>query len=315
MKRYASALLISTAALAIGCVQDPSTTVGSAIPRAQDVRVNLPENDGAAQAALGELSEYYALTRGISAEFNAGAAFVLILVHAIVQHPATTIDGTTYTWGPYSEPLAPAEWRLVVTDNLDGSYAWSLDGRSKIAGATEFDTAIAGLAIEGADPHRGSGNFALDFDVLKALDPIEHADSNGGMVEVTYDLENRDGTQASLTMHIEAANDAGEPIVADYLYAENEDRSGDFQFSLPVDVNEDGSALEDVVLRSRWLADGSGRGDARVTGGDAGAEVVEASQCWDTSFRTVYEVSTHDFMPESGDAGQCAFADQDLPAL
>jgi len=314
MKRHASALLISATALAIGCVQDPGATVDMAIPRAQDMRVNLPENDGAMQAAVGEISEYYALTRGITLTFNAGAGFVLVLVHAIVQHPATTVEGTTYTWGPYSEPLAPAEWRLVVTDNLDGSYDWSLDGRSKIDGG-DFVSAISGLAVEGANPYRGSGDFSLDFDALKALDPIAFVGSNGGTVAVVYDLENRDGTQASLQMHIDAPNEAGEPIVADYLYAENEDRSGDFQFSLPVDVNEDGSAMENVVLRSRWLADGSGRGDARVSGGDAGADIIEASQCWDTSFRTVYEVSTHDFWPESGDAGQCAFAEADLPQL
>jgi len=315
MKNLCALSLIAASTLATGCLPQDGSQVGEALPLARDVRVNLPENAGAEQAALGEISEYYAMTRGISREFNAGAGFVLVLVHAIVQHPATTVEGNTYTWGPGSGPLDPADYRLIVTDNLDGSYTWQLDGKSKLEASAEFVTAVSGVAVEGDDPHRGSGEFTLDFGALKTIDPIEHADENMGSVQVVYDLENRDGTQASIDMHIEGLDDGGNEIVADYRYAENEDRSGDFQFSLPIDVGEDGSAMENVVLRSRWLADGSGRGDARVSGGDAGEEIVEASQCWDTSFRTVYEVATHDFLPEAGDVSECAFADADLPQL
>jgi hypothetical protein len=317
MKRLSAlSLSLTISVLAMGCIQPTGDAVSDAIPTAQDVRVNLPDSAGDSQAALGELSEYYALTRGITRGFNAGAGFVLVLVHAIVQHPPTTVDGNTYTWGPGSNPLDPADYRLVVVDNLDGTYDWSLDGKSKIDPEAEFLTAVSGLAVEGTEAHRGSGEFTLDFTNMKAIDPIEHADDNPGSVTVIYDLENRDGTAATLEMHIEGMGDNGEAISADYSYAENQDGSGDFQFSLPADVGDDGSALEDLVLRSRWMADGSGRGDARISGGDAGEEVVEASQCWDASFRTVYETSTHpDIVATSGDVSECSFADQDLPEL
>lgn len=310
------ALSITVSLFAIGCVQPTGDAVSDALPLAEDVQVKLPENAGEQQAALGEISEYYAMTRGITREFNAGAGFVLVLVHAIVQMPPTTVDGNTYTWGPGSGPLDPADYRLVVTDNLNGTYNWSLDGKSKLDPNAEFLTAVSGVAVEGDDPHRGSGEFTLDFNAMKEIDPIEHTGSGGGTVNVVYDLENRDGTQASLEMHIDGIGDEGTPVVADYLYAENADRSGDFQFSLAADTGNDGSALENIVLRSRWLADGSGRGDARVSGGDAGDQVIEASQCWSTSFRTVYETSTHEeILPTSGDVGECAFSDQDLPEL
>ncbi|MBT8495123.1 MAG: hypothetical protein KJO07_18905, partial [Deltaproteobacteria bacterium] len=309
MKRFAALIALTTLA-ASGCVQnnEPEDAVREALPLASDVRVNVPDEAGDQQAALGEVSEYYALTRGISREFNGGAGFTLLLVHVIVQFPPTTVSGDTYTWGPFSDALDPSDYRLVVTDNGDGTYDWSLDGQSKIDSSAGFITAVSGVAVEGAEPHRGSGSFTLNFDNMKILDPVEHADSNGGIVEVTYDLENRDGTQASIDMHIETTDDDANEIVADYRYAENQDRSGDFQFSLPTDVDEDGSLLEDVVLRSRWLSDGSGRSDARVSGGDLGSDVAEVSQCWGTDFRTVFETaSIPDLLVEAGDEADCAF--------
>lgn len=310
-----TALAITVSMLGIGCVQEGGDPVSDALPLAEDLRVDVPTDDGAQQAAIGEIAEYYAITRGVSLQFNAGAGFVLVLVHAVVQQPPTSVDGNTYTWGPGSDPLDPSDYRLTVVDNGDGTYDWSLDGRSKTEPNAEFITAVSGRAVEGAEPHRGSGTFTMDFDNIKILDPIANADSNGGTVEVTYDLENRDGTQASIDMHIDSQDDDGNPIIADYRYAENQDRSGDFQFSLPVDVGEDGSALEDVVLRSRWLADGSGRADARVSGGDLETgNVVELSQCWDTSFRSVFETaSDSSVLAQAGDEASCAFADADLP--
>ncbi len=304
------ALAFST--LALGCAKEPGDAISDALPTAEQVRVNLPDQGGAQQAALGELSEYYALTRGITREFNAGAGFVLLLVHTIVQYPATTVNGNTYTWGPGSDPLDPADYQLIVVDNLDGTYDWHLDGRSKQTPEAGFLTIVSGHAVEGADPHRGSGDFTYDLDAAREVNPIDNADDQG-RVTVVYDLENRDGTSASLEMHIEGVDEQGADFVADYHYAEMADRSGDFQFSLPTDVNEDGSAKEDVILRSRWLADGSGRGDARITGGDLGADVVEASQCWDTTFATVFYTDTHDIIPTEGEESACSFTDRDLP--
>jgi len=303
---------LALATLGFGCAKEPSDAISNALPTSEQVRVNLPDDGSAQQAALGELSEYYALTRGITREFNAGAGFVLLLVHTIVQYPPTTVDGDTYTWGPGSDPLDPADYRLIVVDNLDGTYDWHLDGRSKLATDAAFLTIVSGHAVEGSDPHRGSGDFTYDLDAAREVNPIDNANDQG-RVTVVYDLENRDGTDASLDMHIEGVDDAGADFVADYHYAEMADRSGDFQFSLPTDVNEDGSAKEDVVLRSRWLSDGSGRGDARITGGDLGADVVEASQCWDAGFKTVFYSDTHDIIPTEGDESACSFADRDLP--
>jgi len=306
MKQLA-VLSLAVSLLATGCVQE-STSIGDALPNAEAIKVKLPEGnpDQESQVALGELSEFYVWTRGTTRGVNALAGGVLILVHAIVSMPPTTVDGNTYTWGPGSGALDPADYMLVVTDNLDGTYDWALSGKSKTDPAADFLVLVAGRAVEGADPHRGSGDFTIDGDAIHAVNPIDNPDARGSLAFV-YDLENRDGTQATLDMHIDTTDELGNDVVADYHYAENEDRSGDFQFSLPIDVNEDGSAVEDLTLRSVWLETGAGRGEAVVTGGDAGDAEFRASQCWDESFRTVYGVAEMpDFLVSEGNEEDCA---------
>ena len=80
-----------------------------------------------------------------------------------------------------------------------------------------------------------------------------------------------------------------------------------------VDGDDPGAAAEDSVLRSRWLPDGAGRTDARISGGDLGALEVTASECWGRNFRRVYYTDSADFAPTEGEVAACAFADQDLP--
>lgn len=303
---------ITASLLASACVQQ-SPPIGDALPTQEQVRVNLPEGDSnqESQVALGELSEFYVWTRGTTRGVNTLAAGVLILIHAIVQMPPTTVEGNTYTWGPGSGPLDPADFMLVVTDNLDGSFDWALQGKSKTDPTAEFLVLVGGHAVEGDEPHRGSGEFTIDADALHTVNPIDHPDARGSLAFV-YDLENTDGTQATLAMHLETTNEDGEDVSADYTYAENEDRSGDFQFSIPLDVNEDGSALEDMTLRATWLADGSGRGEAIVTGGDAGTDVFKASQCWDQNFLTVYGIAElPDFLVAEGSEENCSIPGQE----
>ena len=70
-----------------------------------------------------------------------------------------------------------------------------------------------------------------------------------------------------------------------------------------VQANVGGTALlENVTIRSRWLATGAGRGDARITGGDLGTQQAIASECWNTLFRrSSYYTDNVNFHPTEGD--------------
>ncbi len=319
MRTSVKITLTATALVSLGltgCVQKiDDHPVGRALPTAEDVAIKVPGQNAAGTFAVGDLSEYYQVTRDVSRTLNGGAAWVLILVHTVVQYPPTTVQGDTYIWGPASEALDPAEWRLTVIANADDTYDWQLDGRNKTEVGSTFETLISGHAVPGAIPHRGSGNFAIDFDAAERVNPREN--DARGTVAIEYDLNNIDGTPATLSMAIDSVqadeNGVDQPVSFDYAYAENEDGSGDLQFGIHGDLDDEGTLFEDALIRSRWLADGSGRGDAMVQGGDLAEITVTASECWDTTFRRVYYTDSQQWQPTEGDAGACAFADADLP--
>lgn len=307
IRNAALCITLSSALLASACQpQSGPEEIQQALPAADAVKIKLPGDD-VQQLALGEIADTYMWTRAITTTFNAGAGFVLVLVNAIVHTPPTSVDGNTYVWGPGSKALDPADYRLTVIANDDGTYSWSLDGQNKSDPSAGFLTLISGLAVPGA-PNRGSGNFSLDFDNMAIVNPIDNPDARGS-IDVEYDLENRDDTDATLSMHIESTADDGTPVAADYAYGEAADGSGNFVFSFSADLDDDGSLAEDARIRSRWQADGAGRSDVRATNGDLGNDQITFSQCWDTQFRSVYE----NLFAPTGDETACVFSDMELP--
>jgi hypothetical protein len=297
------------ATLAFGCIQkqDDQHPIARAIPTSEQVAIHLPQS---ATRTIGQLAPWYVSTRNVTRTFNGGTAWVLIVVHAIVQYPPTTTSGDTATWGPWSDgPLAPAEYRLTVTALGNGSYDWQLDGRSRTTAGSHFVSVIAGNAVPSNPEGTGSGRFTIDFDNGRLVNPVDGANDKG-VIDVAYDLDAR-----TLDMQISSTDAAGKPVDAHYTYAEAADRSGDMTFSMHGDTDDAGTAAEDGVIRSRWLSTGSGRADIRLSGGDLGNAQVTASECWDVNFAETYYTDSASFMPTVGDAGTCAYADQDLPPL
>jgi hypothetical protein len=306
-----SLLAAATATLSLAaCVKqdDGPLNVDKSLPTAAQVSIKLPETaartvDG---QALGQLAQWYVATRGVTQTFNGGSAWVLTLIHAIVQAPATTIKGNVYTWGPGSQALDPADYKLVVTANADGTFAYQLSGRSKTQANAQFEVVIDGKADPRAGDTRGSGEFLIDFDAGKKVNPVDSGDAKGS-VDVRYDL-----AKAHLDLTIMSTDAQGQPTSADYAYNAAADGGGDMTFD--VNGNAGGTALlETVTLRSRWLGTGAGRADARIAGGDLGTLQVTASECWSPSFGRVFYKDSNNFSPAEGAESTCAFATQDLP--
>ncbi len=322
------ASLCLTTTLAAACVQqDAPEAIARAIPTAEGVRIRLPEqaalmpSDGgehigsSRNALLGELAQYYVVTRNVTRTLNAGAGWVLVLVHAIVNTPPTTVEGNVYTWGPGSKALDPADYRLIVTANDDNSFDWTLDGRSKIEANAEFESLIFGHAIPGEIENRGRGSFTIDFDAAERVNPIDNEPE--GLVTVEYNLEDPDDGIPALQMTIDGRqlddNGIEQDVHFEYAYDEASDGSGDFKFKINGDLDDDGSLQEEALIHSRWLPTGAGRADLRVKGGDLDTLVVEASECWSSSFGRVYYADNQDWMPSEGEESSCSHASADLP--
>jgi hypothetical protein len=289
----------------VACVQQDAAPedLARAIPTADQVAIKLPESSA---RSVGQLASWYVATRDVTSMFNGGSAWVLILIHAIVQFPVTTVHGDTFTWGPWSKALDPAEYKLDVRVVGDGTYEYQLSGRSKTQASAQFEVVIDGKADPRAGDLEGSGEFLIDFDAGKRVNPIDSGDAKGTM-HVHYDL-----AQRHLDLTVMSTDALGGPAIADYAYNEGADGSGDMVFDVSANVGG-GALLETVTLRSRWQATGAGRADARIAGGDLGGLQATASECWDTMFKRVFYADSVTFSPTEGSSDACAFATPDLP--
>lgn len=307
MSMLKTALLAATCATSlVACIQQEQAPshVARAIPTADQIKIKLPAGTS---RTIGDLANWYVATRDVTRTFNGGAGWVLVLIHAIVQHPVTSVSGDTYTWGPWSDALDPAEYKLDVREVGDGTYAYQLSGRSKTVAGSAFEVIIDGVADPRPGDNLGNGEFLIDFDAGKRVNPIDAGDARG-QVDVRYDLAAR-----HLDLGIISTDASGEPVLADYAYNETALGGGDMVFNINGDAG--GTALtEKITLRSRWEHTGEGRADARLAGGDL-ASPAEASECWDGQFRRVYYTDNASFHPTEGTVAACAFGTADLPPL
>ena len=308
MTKLFKTLLAATCVMSLagtGCIAKDgpdNDAIDHAIPTSDQVQIKIP----AQNRIVGQLAQYYVVTHDATTMFNGGVATILVLVHTIVQQPVTSVSGNVYTWGPWSQALDPAEYKLDVTANADGTYDYTFSGRSKTVANSQFVAVLDGHADPGAGDGQGNGTFLLDFDASKQVDPIDNA-NNKGQIGATYDLAAR-----HLGLHIMTTNDAGTPVAADYAYDAGSDGTGDMTFSAQTDVGGT-PALENLTIRSQWLPTGAGRADVRIDGGDLGSAEAIASQCWDNLFAEVFYTDNVGFLPTDGDPTQCAYTDVDLP--
>jgi hypothetical protein len=194
----------------------------------------------------------------------------------------------------------------VVTANADGTFSYQLSGKSKTLTSAKFEVVIDGMADPRPGEAKGSGDFTVDFDASKRINPIQSGDAKGTM-DVHYDL-----AKAHLDLALSSTDAQGRPTAADYAYNAAKDGGGDMTFDVSADAG--GTALlETLTLRSRWLGTGAGRTDARISGGDLGSLQVTASECWSASFGRVYYQDSNNFAATEGAESSCAFATQDLP--
>jgi hypothetical protein len=306
MSTIMKSLLATACAISlVACIKqdEAPSELRKAIPTSEQVKIKLPAD---ATRTVGQLAQWYVATRNVTRTFNGSTAWVLILVHTIVQFPVTTVSGDTYTWGPWSDALAPAEYKLDVRAVGDGTYEYQLSGRPKTQVGSAFEVVIDGTADPRMGDLRGNGEFMLDLDAGKRVNPIDADPDARGQIDVRYDLAAR-----HLDLGIMSTDGQGQAVMADYAYNETLDGGGDMVFN--IDGNAGGTtATEHITLRSRWLAGGNGRADARFIGTDIPGGAT-ASECWDQQFKRVYYTDSVNFAPAEGNVSACSHGTQDLP--
>lgn len=297
--------------LATGCIAVNAASHQDVLPLEEQVRVNLPV-DGASAKLAGtppDYAEFYEMTRSVTENVNGMIGFVLGTVWTVVQLPPTWRDTEEQTalWGPWSDSgLDPVEVGVWVRREDDASWTWAVFYLPRGGDLeTEAIPVVAGEVDPGATREAAAGRFVVDFTTASAWDPAVNLTGAFG-VDYLYDPE---GVSAVASFDDYGWEGLG-TVDALYAYDEDYEGSGEMDLAWVEDLVPTGSGmLELATLRSRWLANGEGRGDARVTLGDLGATEVAASECWGSDFTRAYYVDSYGIAPTEGDASACAFAE------
>jgi hypothetical protein len=258
------------------------------------------------QALLGQVSTLYALTYKVSHQLNGSIWVGLNTIESIVQHRPSSIVGGVATWGPWTPPLEPLTWRLVVKRTGPGQYAYTLSARHKANPRGAFAAILAGTSVRGYSPVFSGykGVYTANASNLHALAPAFYRDT--GKMAATYDTT---GLRRQVKLVLSDFSEKGGPKAsASYSYLDRADTSGEFRFAAHADLKDSGSRRELMAVKSAWDARGAGRGDAAVTGGDLPAGVtVKLTECWNAVFRRVFYIDNLGSTPTEGKPQWCVF--------
>ncbi|MCK6548748.1 hypothetical protein L6R52_23085 [Myxococcota bacterium] len=308
-------------ALAAGCAPREAELT-AALPDRDVVTIELPAGQNlqglstttSGAPLVGEPADMYTHTYYAARDLNGLGVGVVSLLEAITAYPATSMDETSAVWGPFSDSDEPNEHVLRI-ERVEGDssehFVWAIASKHKSAPIEDF-VAIAAGAFEPAGGDDGRGWFAIDFDLIRTLNPQEN-----GQGRIAYAYEKR-GSEVGVLVHYEGLDETGAPSEASYGYGENGDGEKFVLFAFAADIddgNEGRTAKEDVVILSRWQH-GPGRADLVATGGDLGASTAYGSQCWDATFVSTFEHVTVDgtILAASGDPASCALPVAEPPS-
>jgi hypothetical protein len=323
MTRFSNLLLasVSCASLASACrpIGDEETAFRNGVPRAETVEMRVPASSGQAltvetndHALRGGLADTYLLTRNVSATVNGAGALVLGLVKAVVLHKPTTLSGDTAVWGPWKGgPLDALAYKVTVTRVGDHEFSYVVAGRAKNADSEPFTTFLSGKhtpAVDaGGDPVEGfgAGTFTLDWDARATL-PAPGKEVG----KVTYVYARPSATAlVAVDAQFRQVKDDERPgllVDVDYLYRATPGAGGSMEFvhNRPASKAEQGGRW---AVKSRWTELGAGRTDVTASGGNLPG-TVQASECWNTSFASMFLAAS--WAPAGGygdETADCAF--------
>ncbi len=271
-------------------------------------------------AVLGEPATYFVASRLVTGDINRGVLGFLELVDRITHLvPPTLRQPTRRVWGPWpSEDDPGVDMRFVMEKGQPGEFFFDFQLRPVVlAESSGFDenwtSCIAGRVEPRGAFRRGVGEMSIRLADCAAVTGSGEGGSAAVEFDTAPDAANPDGKTA-LTIDFEGfltremIADGQQSLDADYAFFETGDRSGAFDFTSLDDVHEGEpgrQARERWDWRVRWAADGCGRADVRLSGGDLGQIEVLLSECWDADHGRVYYGDNASLAETEGDPAEC----------
>src|SRR5690606_25289659 len=139
--------------------------------------------------ANGPWAKYCGLTRHVGDGVNAITVVILGGVWLAVHTEPTGIDDKEAISGPWTDALEPATWPFRVTEFADHKYEYRLEGRPKASSDDDaYRAVLLGFGFAKGHPEHGDGNFTIDLDVLREIDPFHLDADDSGQVLIRHDL-------------------------------------------------------------------------------------------------------------------------------
>jgi hypothetical protein len=277
------------------------------------------ERRGALQAgpaARAKYARWYGFTRAVTGGVNVVTGAVLGSVWAIVHTQPTSIENGEAVWGPYTEALKPVTYRFRVTRVADAAFDYVLEGRPKSSSSDgDYRAVLSGHGYGKRHDQHGEGEFSIDLDTARELDPFEH-EGDSGTVRIVHHLPHDITSGGDALPRTIVAEVTPNPAVNPESYTVTSTASEDGTGTLHVDAegnvdnaDETKTQLEDIVVDSRWRADGAGRADIAIASGDIPADpgVVTAVECWGADFTRSYYSDSVGIEPSEGEASACVY--------
>jgi len=291
----------------------------AAIPDAERVTTRVPEADAPALAdwdvppPYAGVAEFPLWTYEASYELNTFIFMLLYTVEYVSTEPIAQRWEDERLWGPIPSGAGDEIWLDMTRaeDRFDYTMSWSEAGVGPDGGLTPF----RGSFVAGTVPREGIGSFSFDFELMYELEPVEDSLTEGMMF---VDHDNSDG-QVLLNIDLDGivGPEVPTPWSARYAFFWEPVGSGWFEYATVGNVEgTDPDIEEEYQARTRWQADGAGRADARVSGGELAALGGEyhVTECWDSNYLRTYYADDTGFTQPWGDPTSCVFDDQELPS-
>jgi hypothetical protein len=257
-------------------------------------------------------------TEQITTSVNGLVLDMLSMVDLVRSQAPTERADDIRTWGPWPiDTLGDRQLLVEIVRSGLVQYDWVF--RLAMDASGPWTDIFAGTHFAGVSVVQGDGEFWWDLDALSEASGA----STAGRMDVDYD--NREGHTFWLDFHGVEFEATKTPWTATYWYSETpasiDDANtaagepvaydGDFEYLTTADVGS-GPLLETILARTRWTADGAGRSDATVSGGDL-SEALTITQCWDSAGAVVYWVDSYGMFEVIGSVGACAYPDALYP--
>ncbi len=300
--------LLTSLVCACGTNDNSNSSFLGALPSRQTLEVSVPDGGTATPprgSAPVEPAQLYVLTRQTTDTVNGLVGGVLDTLGKIAANPPSAVSADSAAWGPFSEALSPVAWRLAITQVGPGQHSFQLDVRPKAGTDADFQPFLQGASQGAGQNGPSQGTFSVDLGVAQRLDPVGNPDVGQVVASWNVETSGREVHVGLAGVHGPSGLSANAAVGAALF----PDGSGALTFDADTTLVASGNVVEVGQVASQWVATGAGRADAEVQQADGGWG-VGLTQCWNTSFDSVYvraETSGGDGGTE-GNPSACVFA-------